>query len=217
METYQQIPVEILIELHERILAEDPTAQAELSELLLPVITERLEKIFPKLFDPDLIDISATDALLSYFEKPNRFQSSKQSLENYLVMSARGDLLNSLKPRKVDENSHPLLEDVELWDSFAEDNVEGYVAIDETDVENEVFLKLSPLIQKIKKLFPDSVDQELVRMLMLGIRETEKYAKVLGIEHFNLEEQKNIVKRNKDRIKKTIIRNIDPNELRNDI
>jgi len=212
----RQISEEILNELHERILVEDPTAHAELSELLLPVITKRLEKRFPNLFDPDLIDIAVTDALLSYFEKPKQFQPNKKSLENYLVMSARGDLLNSLKPRKVDENSHSLLEDVELWDSYAENNVEGYVAIDETDIEDEVFIKLSPIIQKIKELFPDPVDQELVEMLMREIRETDEYARVLGIEHLSLEEQKNIVKRNKDRIKKTIIRNIDPNELRND-
>ena len=40
---------------HIKILAGDVTAPAELAELLLPVLTKRLSKKYPIVFDPDLI------------------------------------------------------------------------------------------------------------------------------------------------------------------
>src|SRR5688500_2702345 len=91
--------------LHTRIMAADITAQAELAVLVLPILTKRLNNKFPTLFDPDLIDTAVTDALINYFARPDYYQPHKQSLIGYLLMSAIGDLLNYLKPKKVDENS----------------------------------------------------------------------------------------------------------------
>ena len=80
--------------LHARIVAGDITAQSELAVLVLPVLTKRLNYKFPFLFDPDLIDMAVTDALLNYFAHPDYYQADKQSLMSYLFMSASGDLLN---------------------------------------------------------------------------------------------------------------------------
>ena len=125
-------------------------------------------------------------------------------------------MLNYLKPKKVDENSTHLTEDVELWDSYAEKTIGGSVVVDDTNVEEEALARLSPVISRIQELFPDLKDQQLVTMMMDGIRDTEEYAKVLGIEHLSSSEQKDVVKNHKDRIKKAIIRKIDPIGLRND-
>ena len=88
-------------------------------------------------------------------------------------------MLNYLKPKKVDENSTHLTEDVELWDSYAEKTIGGSVIVDNTNVEEEALARLSPVISRIQELFPDLKDQQLVTMMMDGIRETEEYAKVL--------------------------------------
>ena len=202
--------------LHTRIMAADITAQAELAVLVLPILTKRLNNKFPTIFDPDLIDTAVTDALLNYFARPDYYQAHKQSLIGYLLMSAMGDLLNYLKPKKVDENSTHLTEDVELWDSYSEKPIGGSVVVDDTNVEEEALVRLSPVISQIQELFPALKDQQLVAMMMDGIRETEEYAKVLGIEHLSSSEQKAVVKNHKDRIKKVIIRKIDPKGLRND-
>ena len=203
-------------DLHTSIMAGDITAQAELAVLVLPILTKWLNNKFPSLFDPDLIDMAITDALLNYFARPDYYQPHKQSLMSYLLMSARGDLLNYLKPKKVDENSTLLTEDVELWDSYSEKTIGGSVVVDETNVEEEALVRLSPVISQIQELFPTLKDQQLVALMMDGIRETKEYAKVLGIEHLSSSEQKEVVKNHKDRIKKVIIRKIDPEELRND-
>jgi hypothetical protein len=179
-------------------------------------LTKQLSKRHPTIFDPDLIDTAVTDALLNYFDYPDRYKSEEASLISYLLMSANGDLLNLLKPKSVERNSIQLDEDVELRDSYAEVTVASSVAADDLNVEDAVLARLSPVDSRIKELFSDPKDQELADMLINGIRETEEYAKVLGIGHLNSSEQRAIVKRHKDRIKKMIIRKINPKEFADD-
>jgi len=203
--------------LHQRIVAGDVTATVELAELMLPVLTSRLRKgIYPSLFDDHLIDIAVTDAILNYFANPNQFQPEARSLTGYLLMSAKGDLLNYLHPRKLDQISIGIAEDVEHRDIYSEKSIEGSVIIDDVNVEEEVFLRLSPINSQIQELFTDSKDQELASMIISEIRETKEYANVLGISHLSFAEQQEIVKKHKDRIKKVIVRKIDPKRLRND-
>lgn len=207
---------DLLSKHHIRIMAGDVTAQAEFAELVLPVLTKRLNKKYPAVFDPDLIDTAVIDAILNYFSHPDRYQPQKLSLLSYLFMSAQGDLLNSLKPKQVEKNSIRLAEDVELRDKDAEQSVEGYVAIDDVNVEEEAFARSSSANLRLLELFPDRRDQELVSLILSGVRETGEYAKVLKIDHLSFSEQKEIVKNHKDRIKKMISRRIDPKELKDD-
>ncbi len=128
-------------------------------------------------------------------------------------MSARGDLLNTLKPRKLDENSTQLNEDVEFQDSFSEENIEGCVAIAEENVEEEALSRLSTVYPRINELFPEPKDREFVLMMMNGVRDSEEFAKILGIEKLSISQQRDIVKRHKDRIKKVITRNMNPEDI----
>jgi hypothetical protein len=202
--------------LHVMIMAGDVTAPAELAELVLPILTERLGKKYPNIFDPDLIDIAVTDAILNYFAHPDRYKPEILSLISYLFMSANGDLLNYLQPKSVDRNSLQLSEDVELRDRYSEIPTVSVVAVDDANVEEDAFALLSSVNSKLQDLFPDPGDQELVALLMTGVRETEEYAKALGIDHLSFSEQQEIVKNHKDRIKKMITRKIDPKELKDD-
>lgn len=202
-----------LNELHKKILAGDVTANSEMAEMVLPILTLRLAKIFPAIYDDHLIDTAVTDAVLSYFENPAQYQEQKKSLLGYLLMSARGDLLNIIRPKKVDEKLTSLNEDVEFGDSSTEDDIGGFVAIAEVDVEAEVQNRMSSVHSRINELFSEPKDREFVTMMMNGIRNTEEYANVLGIEHLSCSQQRDIVKRHKDRIKKTVIRNVNPKEI----
>src|SRR5689334_13864032 len=131
------------LNLHTRIVAGDMTAPAELAELVLPVLTDRLTKKYPTIYDPDLIDIAVTDAVLNYCAHPESYKPQKLSLIGYLLMSANGDLLNYAKPKNIERNSVQLNEDVELRDRYAEIPIEGSVAIDDVSVEEEAFARLS--------------------------------------------------------------------------
>jgi len=77
------------LNLHQRLVAGDLTASAELAELFLPIITDRLARIFPQLDDVCMVDTAVEDALLNYIERPTQYKPEKLRLESYLVMSAK--------------------------------------------------------------------------------------------------------------------------------
>ena len=88
--------------LHQRLIAGDLTVSAEIAELYLPIITSRLERVFPHLDDVHLVDTAAEDAILNYIARPTQYKPEKLGLEAYLVMSARWDLVNLINSQKKD-------------------------------------------------------------------------------------------------------------------
>lgn len=203
-------------ELHKRLIDGDVTASAEIAEYLLPKLTRQLKRKFPDVYDADLIDTAVADALLSYLDKPNRYDLTKQSLAGYLLMSAKGDLLNALRMKKIDENTLRLLESVELNTDISEESI-GDIVEDEISVEEEVTWRLSSIWAQIETVLPDLKDQEIAKLLLNGVRETRVYAAILDISQLDPEEQKNIVKRHKDRIKKALTRNLNREDFRDGI
>lgn len=133
------------------------------------------------------------------------------ALVSYLTMSAQGDLKNALKRNEKYRLQLHITEFVELEERYREYSIEPRSAV---NVEQEAEIRLSPTWADLQKLLPAPVDQEIIFLLMCGIRETYWYANALGILDKPIEEQRKIVKRNKDRIKKTILRNIDPENLK---
>jgi hypothetical protein len=127
------------LSLHQRLVAGDLTASAELAELYLPIVTDRLERIFPHVDDAHLVDTAVEDAILNYIERPSQYNPEKLKLESYLVMSAKWDLINLLASQKKDLLVN-LAEIVELTDDDMEQGIE---LIDTQDVEEIVSNRLS--------------------------------------------------------------------------
>jgi hypothetical protein len=196
--------------LHQRLLEDDVTASAEIAETFLPLIAERLRKEYPALHDPHLVETATEDALISYFGRPQQYDPLKGNLHSYLLMSARGDLLNLLKRGKKYADQLRLVGNVELEGSDVEHGVEIQ---DDFDLEDWVLARNSPVWQRLRDLLPDSTDQRIVALMMEGIRETNAYADVLGILDRPADEQAAIVKRHKDRLKKKLQRGIRRTEL----
>jgi len=199
--------------LHQKMLAGDVTVFGEIAEFMFPIITDRLSRKFPNLDDPHLIDTAIVDALLNYEKNPYQYDPSKKRLDNYLYMSANGDLINLLERNKKDHVLVALPENVELDEEDSEYKVEVPEVSSETNVEADVFARLSPTWRNLRQLFPDEVDQAMLQLILDNIRETSYYADVLGITELPPAEQAAIVKRHKDRIKKKLLRNIDPSDL----
>ncbi len=199
--------------LHQRLLEGDLTVSAEIADTFLPRVTRRLERIFPQLDDARMVDNAAEDAILNYLQRPAQYKPEKLNLESYLVMSARWDLINSLKKERKEKEVGlvSLAELVELGDDEAEQGVELH---DHQDVEEIIFNRLSSTWENLQSLLPNEVDQQILFLMMDGVRETTAYAEILGIEDRAIDEQERVVKQHKDRIKKTITRHIDPAELK---
>ncbi|HZQ09247.1 MAG TPA: sigma factor [Anaerolineae bacterium] len=128
--------------LHERLLHGDPTAFAKIAERYLPLLVKYLTKRF-RVPDQHLLETAAEDALLTYNEHPERFDSTRIPLSRYLAMSARGDLLNALHQQK---KSFPF---VELDDDSAEYLVE---IPDEQNVQHQVMGQLSPIYARLRQV-----------------------------------------------------------------
>lgn len=191
--------------LHDRLLSGDVTAPAEIAELFLPEVTAYLSRRFPNLTDPHWIDIAVTDALMNYFLRPEQFNPGKASLINYLKFASRYDLYNLLRREKSLPDSVEL-EAAEMEYRAGQD--------DDPGVEEQIIQKYSTTWAQICHLLPEPEDQEFLLMMMDGIRETAAYALLLKITDLPEDEQAKVVKRNKDRIKKMIIRHIQPDELK---
>ena len=60
-----------LLDLHGRLLDGDPTASAEIAELVLGPLTEGFKRAFPRV-EETLITDAVEDAILSYLKMPSR-------------------------------------------------------------------------------------------------------------------------------------------------
>ena len=200
-------------ELHNRLALGDVIAPAEIAELFMPQLTEKLNRAFQNVEDPHLIETTVIDALMDYLTKPNQYDPTRGNLFSFLILKAKSDLLNSLRLKKIDQVRVNLAEIVELDDDSSVYSVE---LMDDMDVEEWIENNLSPIWKRLSTIVPDHTDQEILKLMMNGTRETEVYAKVIGIQHLPNNEQSRIVKRNKDRLKKVIQRHIHVEELKNE-
>jgi RNA polymerase sigma-70 factor (ECF subfamily) len=181
-------------DIHKRLIGHDNVAPAQLAEVALPLLEGHLHASYPKVRDAEMIADAAVDAVVAYVKDPAKFDPSKRSLLGYLKMAAVGDLLNRIaKEGRRRDRAKGEGDRVEL-DQLA--GKESVGAVDETE---------SPA-QTIDTLFPSERDRRMASLVIEGERSTAKFAAVLGITGRSIEDQRIIVKKHKDRIKKVLQR-----------
>jgi hypothetical protein len=185
-------------EIHERLLAADVTAPAELAKVLLGPLLQKLTKKFPQLRDLDILYDAVTDALMSYIKRPVQFDPTKRTLMGFLLMAAEGDLLNALAKEKRRRQKEIPLEDVELGGAA------GNSAVEEGNPETGPGRER--LRQELPRIFGDPKDLVMVELIIAGERGTGAFVEVLKLQHLPVEQQRREVKRHKDRIKKRLER-----------
>lgn len=196
---------EWLKEIHERLLANDPIAPAELAEQTVDILVRKLTAKYHYLNDQSLIYDAVSDAILGYIKSPRQFNPSKRGLLGYLQMAAEGDLKNALSKISRRHKREIVSDDVELTllggnislrrDFMANDNSTRKEEQNHNEVKNAIYT-----------LFDNPKDVKIAEMMMDGERSTTAFAAVLGIQELNDIEQKSEVKRHKDRIKKRLER-----------
>lgn len=196
------------LELHTQLLAGDPTASARIAEALFEPLVEKLSRRFPRV-DPELVPTAAIDAWASYVKAPEKFDSSKRSLLGYLAMAGEGDLLNALDRLKREKKRLRALEELPAVEirrvhrnrktSAEEDPLARLEALESQK-------RVDAIYQRLDELFPETTDRQLVELVLAEERKTDTYARVLGLQHLPKQEQRDEVKRHKDRIKKRLQR-----------
>jgi RNA polymerase sigma-70 factor (ECF subfamily) len=193
------------LSIHARLLAGDPIASAELFENYQGKLVLALTKLFWQRDDSLVID-AATDAIFEYLQNPNAYDPVKSSLFSYLVLAAKRDLINAVKKKATREKQEIIANVVEDGESNR-NNVLKSVDRDAPDEVRQVHILYGrELGSKLMEEMSNSVDRELLGLMIENVRETEEYASVLGITHLPAAEQRKKVKLHKDRIGKQLER-----------
>lgn len=189
---------------HQRIVAGDVTAFAELCEQALPHLVSFARAQFPQV-DPHIQESAVIDCLLSYQSAPDRYDHEQLSLLSYLRMAVRGDMLNALtKQKRYDQHladmDDPLVEqqlalqasrnEMEALDNW----LQAHTQTQRQDVLRAMYQALA------------QADREILLLMLDGVRETSQFAGVLGVTDQDILVQRQAVKRAKDRIKKQLQR-----------
>lgn len=200
-------------ELHLHLVDGSPTAPSEIAELFLTPLVDQFKRVFQHVGDPHLVESIVIDALVDYFERPQQFDPQRGNLYAFFYLKVKSDILNALKPTKLDQSILPLAELVELDD---EQTVYGVELAEDLDIEQHVINQLSPVWLRLAEIIPEEKDREIVYLMISGARETQLFAQVLGIDDLPADEQARQVKKHKDRLKKVIQRHIRKEELSDD-
>lgn len=191
-------------ELHERIVEQEPTAFAELCQVALPHLVAFLRSEFGRQ-DTHLHETVAIDLLLAYQRRPEQYDPQKLSLLAYLRMAARHDMLNAIDKQTRRQSRLASLEDplVELQVG-GRNNIQETFELDEW-LQQHTDLSLPEILRRLSSEL-DEVDEQVLLLMLEGVRETERYADVMGLEWADVENQRREVKRAKDRVMKKLQR-----------
>ncbi len=180
------------------------TVTGEIAELFLPELVKSLSGEFKGIRDPHLILMAADDALIYYFDHSTKFDPTRSDLSIYLRLLAKSRLLNSLRAQKDSEGRKIVVEvdDIETVNIVA--------AQSEPDAEAALISlgMQEDIMQQVEKFITDPIDLRLTALMVENIRDTSEYAKIMGIIDRPIIEQRRLVKRAKDRIKKVLERKI---------
>jgi DNA-directed RNA polymerase specialized sigma24 family protein len=184
--------------LHQRILQDDPTAFSELCELALPHLASFLRLRFPQ-HESHLCETVVIDLLLDYQARPEQYDPCKLSLFAYLRMAARRDMLNAIDKQSRHEKHltgiEKLAVELETWgrNLFQRQFDPGEWLQQYTDASFEEIL--TDLQADL-----DAADEQILLLMLDGVRDSNRYAEVMGISHLEISAQRRAVKRAKDRI-----------------
>jgi RNA polymerase sigma-70 factor (ECF subfamily) len=177
------------------LVSGDRTASAQLiSAIYSPLIGWLHAKRRTRI--TELVNDAATDALVEYVCDPLKWNPSRASLVSYLCMAADRDLQNAIQKHRRRAMREVPIADVE--DGLFDRNVQL-----EQDESSETTKEVLQLLERHVKL---QRDRDLLQLMLSGERSTQSFASILRIETRPASEQRAIVKRHKDRLKKVMQR-----------
>lgn len=191
-------------EQHQRILRRDITAFAQLCEVALPHLISFLETRFVQV-EAHLHQSVATDCLLSYHVKPTQYNPDKLSLFAFLRMAAKNDMLNALDKEGRVEQRLLDIDDHGIQNQLAPEDTPSKELAQKNWLQQYTDQTPSEVLQALAAELSAS-DQQVLLLMYEGIRPTARYAEVLGITRLTEGEQRQEVKRVKDRLNKKIQR-----------
>lgn len=195
---------EALLSIHQRLLAEDPVAPAELAEMSIEHLAEELRIGNSRLRDESMAYDAATDAILEFAKFPHRYEPSRSGVWSFLKMAARRNLANLQQKENRQRGRISRFKSVALHDPTRK-KTEKSILASLAEAEEDGALR-KELRAKTVSFSPE--EAAVFSLMSDGVRATEEYARVLGIDDRPRDEQKRVVKRVKDRLLKRLKRSL---------
>lgn len=191
-------------ELHSLIIEGDDLALSKLYELHGDSVIRSLKLWYKSIKDEALIFQAVNEAFLGYYKNPKTYNPELNTLQRFLEIAADRDLKNILQKEKKLKNNENIVEGVELVPKSRNSIIK-----DENETDDQLILdqSMSEVNKELSKYFKTDSDVSMAKLILSSERSTKVFAKTLKIEHLSFEEQKVLVKKNKDRIKKVLERN----------
>ena len=188
------------------ILGGDDLALSKLYTLHGETIITSLKSWYPKVAQKDeaLVLEAVNEAFWGFFNNPATFDPERNSLKRFLEVAADRDLINILNREKKHSLKKDLPEDVELQEKLWNSTVGNGNSADSEMIHDEL---METAENELARYFKTEQDISLVKLILQKERETGVYVEVLGIQNLSIDEQREEVKRHKDRIKKVLQRN----------
>jgi hypothetical protein len=194
----------------------DKSAFNLLAETFVPAIVTQMRRTFSAPWLEEQLHDSVVDALINYWQRPAQYKPEmRKSLYSYLLMSAQGDFKNLYQRESKRAKRLDPIDGVENWDGDAEYDLGERHFPDGFDLESFVMDGESPVWKKIAMIFADERDACCAYYILADVRETDVYVAIYGLNDLSPKDQDHVVKKHKDRIKKRLARNLDPEEFRN--
>lgn len=182
------------LQFHQRILARnDPIVWDQLATWLYPTLVQDLRRRVHQATDPALVEEAVGEAFLNYCRSPERYNPQLISLRSFLLMEAEHDLRNALARERRQTQYQ-----VSLVSSYSVN--EELDIIDESQ-DLDAHIQGEELREHILGTFTDPVDRGIAELILDRIRSSEPYIDLLKLDGLPRSEQKEQVKRHKDRIK----------------
>ena len=188
-------PARLALELHRRLLDGDPTASAEIAEMMLPPLKAHLHKRHSAKLDHEALDDVAVDAVIAYLKAPEKFDPSKAGLFRYLTLIAEGDLKDTIRYRS--RRPHNFVDSVEISEHSA--NREN------DDAESRAGA-MAILDRYGTEICTDPGDEVVLALMLRGEKGSESFARALGLRPLDSPNSRRTVTQVKDKIKKRLRR-----------
>lgn len=172
-----------------RRLVVDPDTAGAFAALVLPPIEADLARQFGRLRPhPDDVTTAADWAVAAFLRNPTAYDPARGPLPAFLRLAARRDLINLLKGEERRRRGRIPWDGVELTHPAGNGTEEGESLADHPE-----------LLAAVEGL--DEADRAVLELMLDGERDTAAFAAALGLTDLPPDEQFEMVKRAKDRVK----------------
>jgi RNA polymerase sigma-70 factor (ECF subfamily) len=178
--------------LHDRVLANDPLAPADVFEAFVDPLAAAVLRDLRS--DPDVARDATIDAIFEYLGSPHTYQEAKGRLGTFLAQIAKRKAIDLLRARSAEvRREHEFSSVVELRALAPNEEMEQAAEAHE-------------LWRKIEQAVQNERDRTVLMLILDGERSTDALAEALELHGLSQPERRREVKRHRDRLIKVLER-----------